>query len=122
MGLGEQGKDRVTREQSSKGTHEILGNTSKLFVGNRGTSQFISEKQGHMYVHSCRSQKSNYQEITVTISNGYLLIIRRLYERIKLAEILLPAHPASFAHTFVSVVHSFYFSESQDAIVLHTCH
>ena len=36
--------------------------------------------------------------------------------------ILLPAHPASFAHDFVSGMHSFYFSESQDAIVLQTCH
>ena len=32
--------------------------------------------------------------------------------------ILLPAHPASFAHNFVSGMQSFYFSESQDAIVL----
>ena len=36
--------------------------------------------------------------------------------------ILLPAHPASFAHNFVSGMQSFYFSESQDAIVLQTCH
>ena len=36
--------------------------------------------------------------------------------------ILLPAHPASFAHTFVSGMQSFYFSESQDAIVLQTWH
>ena len=56
------------------------------------------------------------------------------------AVILLPAHPASFAHkpkivnelwitdtasfaqNFVSGMQSFYFSESQDAIVLQTCH
>ena len=36
--------------------------------------------------------------------------------------ILLPAHPSSFAHNFVSGMQSFYFSESQDAIVLQTCH
>ena len=36
--------------------------------------------------------------------------------------ILLPVHPASFAHNFVSGMQSFYFSESQDAIVLQTCH
>ena len=36
--------------------------------------------------------------------------------------ILLPAHPASFAHNFVSGMQSFYFSESQDSIVLQTCH
>ena len=36
--------------------------------------------------------------------------------------ILLPAHPASFAHNFVSGMQSFYFSESQDAIVLKTYH
>ena len=36
--------------------------------------------------------------------------------------ILLPAHPASFAHNFVSGMQSFYFSESKDAIVLQTCH
>ena len=50
MGLGEQGRDRVTREQRSKGTNAILRNTSKHFVGNRGTRQFVSEKQGHMYI------------------------------------------------------------------------
>ena len=33
------------------------------------------------------------------------------------AVILLPAHPASFAHNFVSGMQSFYFSESMDAIV-----
>ena len=36
--------------------------------------------------------------------------------------ILLPAHSASFAHKFISGMQSFYFSESQDAIVLQTCH
>ena len=39
--------------------------------------------------------------------------------------ILLPAHPASFAHNFVSPMKSFYFNESQDAIyviVLQTRH
>ena len=36
--------------------------------------------------------------------------------------ILLPANPASFAHNFVSGMQSFYFSKSQDAIVLQTCH
>ena len=36
--------------------------------------------------------------------------------------ILLPAHPASFTHNFVSGMQSFYFSESQDAMVLQTCH
>ena len=39
-----------------------------------------------------------------------------------MAVILLPAHPASFAHNFVSGMQSFYFSESQDAIVLQICH
>ena len=38
------------------------------------------------------------------------------------AVILLPGHPASFAHNFVSRMQSFYFSESQDAKVLQTCH
>ena len=36
--------------------------------------------------------------------------------------ILLPAHPASCAHNFVSGMQSFYFSESQDAMVLQICH
>ena len=36
--------------------------------------------------------------------------------------ISLPAHPASFAHNFVSVIQSSYFSESKDAIVLQICH
>ena len=38
------------------------------------------------------------------------------------AVILLPGHPASFAHNFVSGMQSFYFSKSKDAIVLQTCH
>ena len=38
------------------------------------------------------------------------------------AVILLPAHPAFFTHTFVSGMQSFYFSETQDAKVLQTCH
>ena len=38
------------------------------------------------------------------------------------AVIFLPAHPASFAHTFVSGMQSFYFSESQDAMVLQACY
>ena len=36
--------------------------------------------------------------------------------------ILLTAHPASFANNFVSGMQSFYFSKSQDAMVLQTCH
>ena len=38
------------------------------------------------------------------------------------AVILLPAHPASFTHNFISGMHSFYFRESQDAMILQTCH
>ena len=40
----------------------------------------------------------------------------------RLSVILLPAHPAFLTHNFVSVMQSFYFSESQDAMVLQTCH
>ena len=36
--------------------------------------------------------------------------------------IFLPVRPASFAHTFISGMQSFYFSESQYAMVLQTCH
>ena len=38
------------------------------------------------------------------------------------AVILLPAHPASFSHHIVFGMQSFYFGESEDAIVLQTCH
>ena len=38
------------------------------------------------------------------------------------AVILLPEHPALFAHNFDSGMQSFYFSVSKDAIVLQTCH
>ena len=38
------------------------------------------------------------------------------------AVIFLPAHPASFTHKFCSGMQSFNFSESQDAMVLHTFH
>ena len=34
----------------------------------------------------------------------------------------LSVHPASFTHNFVSEMQSFCFSESQDAMVLQTCH
>ena len=48
------------------------------------------------------------------------------YEQLKvyahLTVILLPAHPASFARNIVPGIQRFYFSESQDVIVLHTCH
>ena len=36
--------------------------------------------------------------------------------------IFLSVHPASFTHYFVAGMQSFYFSESQDAMVLQTCH
>ena len=35
--------------------------------------------------------------------------------------IFLPVLPASFVHNVVSGMQSFYFNESQDAIVLQTC-
>ena len=35
---------------------------------------------------------------------------------------VLPAYPASFTQNFVSGMQSFYFSESQDAMVFQTCH
>ena len=38
------------------------------------------------------------------------------------AVIFLPAESASSTHNFVSGMQSFYFSESQDAMVLQTCH
>ena len=43
-------------------------------------------------------------------------------EMVFISVILLPAHPASFTHNFVSGVQSFYFRESQDAMVMQTCH
>ena len=63
MGFGEQGKKgiyfRGTEEQRSNfegnmGTKTILGNrehkkTNFRFLGNRGTSQFISGEQGNRY-------------------------------------------------------------------------
>ena len=33
----------------------------------------------------------------------------------------VPAHPASFSHNFFSGMQSFYYSQSQDAMVLKTC-
>ena len=36
--------------------------------------------------------------------------------------ICLPVHPASFTHNFVSGMQRFYFSQSQDTMVLQTCH
>ena len=38
------------------------------------------------------------------------------------AVLLVPAHPASFANNFFSRMQSFYFSESQDAMVLQAYH
>ena len=51
-----------------------------------------------------------------------LLTLRKLILKYTLTVILLPAHPASFAHNFVSGMQSFDFSESLHAIVFHTCH
>ena len=36
--------------------------------------------------------------------------------------ILIPAHPVSYTQNFVSGMQSIYFRESQDAMVLQTCH
>ena len=47
--------------------------------------------------------------------------IRKL-KFLTVAVIFLPVQPTSFTHTFVSEMQSFYFSESQDAMVLQTCH
>ena len=41
---------------------------------------------------------------------------------IPITVVFLPVHSASFAHNFFSEMLSFYFSESQDAIVLQICH
>ena len=49
-----------------------------------------------------------------------MLLVQKINPNVTV--ILLPAHPASFAHNFVSGMQRFYFSESQDAIVLQTCH
>ena len=46
----------------------------------------------------------------------------KVKENAKTAVILLPAYRASFAHHFVSGMQSFYFGESEGAIVLQTCH
>ena len=51
-----------------------------------------------------------------------MLGVMALFLHISNPVILLPAHPASLAHNFVSVIQSSYFSESQDAKVLQTCH
>ena len=65
--------------------------------------------------------KNRKDENSVCISKDYCTLnpkaIRRMVLR-GLTVILLPAHPASFAHNFVSGMQSFYFSESQDVIVL----
>ena len=54
--------------------------------------------------------------------NVQLHILSLIPDNFQGAVILLPAHPASFAHNFVSGMQSFNFSESQDAIVLQTSH
>ena len=55
------------------------------------------------------------------LNSGFLIIINRQVVKI-LPVIFLPAQPASFTHNFVSGMQSFHFSESQDAVVLQTCH
>ena len=58
-------------------------------------------------------------------SEDFLYLSKQTYtglHRLPKSVILLPAHPASFVHNFVSGMQSFYFSESQDAIVLQICH
>ena len=60
------------------------------------------------------------EEMQVVSCHGYQFLFNS--DLHTLPVILLPAHPASFAHNIVSGMQSFYFSESQDAIVLQTCH
>ena len=64
-------------------------------------------------------------------TNVYMYVYRDFYTKNTLVYImkwyltviLLPAHPASFTHKFVSGMQSFfYFSESQNAMVLQICH
>ena len=47
--------------------------------------------------------------------------IRKL-KFLTVAVIFLPVQPASYTHAFVLRMQNFYFSESQDAMVLQTCH
>ena len=62
--------------------------------------------------------------------NGFNCVLRstklRIYAALsgamRLSVILLLGHPAFLTHNFVSVMQSFYFSESLDAMVLQTCH
>ena len=42
--------------------------------------------------------------------------------QVTITVIILPAHPASFAHCYVSGMQSFCFSESHDAMVWQTCY
>ena len=57
------------------------------------------------YVLKCKESNTNYQiQESQYMSN------------------FVPAHPASFTHIFFSGMQSLYFSESQDAMGLQTCH
>ena len=64
----------------------------------------------------------NNSELEERVQQPTIYITRAEIQIIKTPVILLPTHPASFVHNFVSGMQSFYFSESQDAIVLQTCH
>ena len=79
-----------------------------------------SESYKNMHMNT---QNKRFVE-TVLLSTHVTLHIKKftLYSESNVSVILLPAHPASFEHNFVSGMQSFYFSESQDAIVLQTCH
>ena len=84
-----------------------------LVYSERKVVQFYFKSNAILKLHI-----SSMLPVTSAIQSDIL----HLYLRAVDAVILLPAHPASFAHNFVSGMQSFYFSMSQDAIVLQTCH
>ena len=80
---------------------------------------FFFRISGYLPYHSettCFNQQHSLWSLIANILNT---------ERSRLifliAVILLPAHPESFAHNFVSGMQSFNFIESQDAIELQIC-
>ena len=58
------------------------------------------------------------------IENTVWNLISWLYQKLTGPDpvIFLPMLPASFAHYFVMIMQSFHFSQSQDTMVLQTCH
>ena len=110
---------------SSVGTYISIQDRSILQEDLTSLGQWEADWQMKFNVAKCHAMRVTWHQHHRRILFDYSLhkqTLENVQSAKLLAVIFLPAHPASFAHNFVSGMQSFYFSESQDAMVLQTCH